>query len=66
MTHGRLLWITGGVIVASILDLAYMFWSRSATGTRFGKAAWNAGGLGRGRFNVMNVAKNLSHKSYHQ
>lgn len=64
MKGTRFLWILGGVMVASVLDLAYMFWSRSQTGMRFNKSVWNASSLGRGRFNVMGAAKMLSHKGH--
>jgi hypothetical protein len=65
MNIARLAWIGGGVIIASILDLGYMFWSRSAAGGKFNKAIWNSSGLGRGNFNVMRVAKHMSTKGRH-
>lgn len=49
----KLLWITGGVVIASIIDLVYMFWSRSNTGNNFHRAAWKASGLGKGRYNLL-------------
>jgi hypothetical protein len=62
MNYVRGLWIVGGVVVASVLDLCYMFWSRSNAGGRFNKAIWNSSGLGRGNFNVMRAAKHMSYK----
>jgi hypothetical protein len=62
MTIGKVLWITGGVIAASVLDLVYTFWSRSQPGGILNRAIWNSSNLGRGRFNVMNIAKHVAYK----
>lgn len=57
MTLGKFCWVLGGVIAASMLDLGYMFWSRSNAGSSFNKAAWNAGTLGKGSYNIMKLGK---------
>jgi hypothetical protein len=51
------LYIVGTVVVACIADLVYMFWSRSQTGGSLNKAGWNAAGLGRGKYNIMTLAR---------
>lgn len=55
-------WVVGGVVAASILDLAYMFWSRSNSGHNFSRAGWNASTLGRGHYNIMGMAKHISNR----
>lgn len=62
MTIVKMLWITGGVVAASVLDLVYMFWSRSQPSGKLNRAIWNSSNLGRGHFNVMRTVKHLSHK----
>jgi hypothetical protein len=64
MNSGRILWIGAGVVLASVLDLVYMFWSRSQAGGRFNKAIWNSSGLGRGRFNIMGAARHMGNRGY--
>ncbi len=50
-------WVLGGVIAASVLDLVYMFWTRSAPGHSFHRAGWQASALGRGHYDVMKLGK---------
>ncbi len=64
MNSGRILWIGAGVVLASILDLVWMFWSRSGTGGNFNKSIWHSTGLGRGRFNIMGAARHMSNRGY--
>lgn len=47
------LWIVGGVMVFCVIDLATMFWSRSRMGGQFGRASWNAGTFGKGRYSLL-------------
>jgi len=65
MNWTKIVWIGAGVIVSSVLDLGYMFWSRSSAGGKFNKAIWNSSGLGRGNYNLMRVAKHMSTKGRH-
>lgn len=62
MNYNKIGWTIGGVIVASVLDLVYMFWSRSPSGSKFNKAVWNSSGMGRGNFSIMDAAKYISKK----
>jgi hypothetical protein len=62
LNYARLVWVVGGVVLASILDLVYLFWSRSAAGGRFNQSVWNAAAMGKGHYDIMNVAKHLSYK----
>jgi hypothetical protein len=52
-------WVVGGIIIASIIDLVYMFWSRSSPGHNFHRAGWQAGTLGKGRYDIMKLGKVL-------
>lgn len=49
----RALWIVGGVALATVLDLAYMFWSRSQAGSTYGKSIWHGARFGSGKYSVM-------------
>lgn len=62
MRIAKYFWIGGGIVLASMLDLAYMFWSRSQSGGNFNKAIWNSTGIGKGKFNIMGAAKHFSNK----
>jgi hypothetical protein len=62
MNWTKIALVVGGVVVASVVDLVYMFWSRSPGGARFGRSIWNSSMLGKGHYNVMGVAKHLSYK----
>jgi hypothetical protein len=57
MNYSKVVWVSGAVVVASILDLVYMFWSRSNPGHNFHKAGWHASSLGKGRYDVMKIGK---------
>lgn len=53
MSISKIIWVAGGIVLASIIDLAYMFWTRSDTGSALHKASWKSSGLGRGQYNVL-------------
>jgi len=56
----KILWVAGGIVLACLLDLVYMFWSRSNPGHNFHRAGWQASGLGKGHYDVMKI-----HKVFH-
>lgn len=57
MNYLKYAWIGGAVVLASILDLGYMFWSRSNPGQNFRKAGWHSGMMGKGRFDLMKMGR---------
>lgn len=59
MNISKLLWVSGGVVIACLVDLVYMFWSRSSTGHAFHRAGWNSTGFGKGKFSVMGAANHM-------
>ena len=59
MNKTKFFWVAGVAVVASIVDLVYMFWSRSNMGHKFGQASWGAGNLGSGHYNLMGIGKTL-------
>lgn len=62
MNYTRIVLVCGGVVIACIVDLVYLFWSRSQSGAQFSRAIWNAHALGKGNYNIMGAAKHLSYK----
>lgn len=63
MNYTKVLWVAGVAVVASVIDLVYMFWMRSNTGGNFNKAGWNAGQFGSGSYNLMKMGKHVYSKT---
>jgi len=57
INYTKWLWVGAGVVVASIIDLVYTFWSRSSPGHNFHRAGWQASGLGKGRYDLMKLGR---------
>lgn len=50
----------GGVVAATLVDLIYMFWSRTGQSTPLTKASWNSSSMGKGKFDVIKTFKNYN------
>lgn len=66
MNWTKFLWIGGVAVVASIIDLGFLFWQRSNTGHNFSRAGWQAGQLGAGHYNLMKMGKSFHSKGNFQ
>lgn len=64
MNKAKILWVVGVAVVASVIDLVYMFWTRSNTGHNYSRAAWKASGFGSGHYNLMKMGKNIGKGAY--
>lgn len=67
MNWTKVLWVTGVAVIASVIDLIYMFWSRSGAGGTYAKAGWKAAGFGSGSYNLVKMGKPFYNKGgYHK
>jgi len=62
MNWTKLVWVGGIAVVSSIVDLGYLFWSRSQSGQNFGKAAWKSAGFGKGHYSLTSFIPKVPYK----